>query len=132
MIYKIRLKFNEDLLPITILDMPCIIEAQKTIDYKTFYKSSDISQMMFVHDFPYKLNNEREIEKFNPFESGDISLKNIIWKKDPDHKYKLKHGLTKCTKNIRERRFKAKTKYNQDEILEVAKKLKSIIDVLYF
>ena len=32
-------------------------------------------------------------------------------------------------KNIREKRFKAKTKYNQDEILDVAKKLKSIIDV---
>ena len=118
------------MLPITLLDMPCIIEAQKTIDYKTFYKSSDISQMMFVHDFSYKLNDEKEIEKFNPFEIGDSYFKKIIWKKDPDHKYKLKHGLAKCTKNIRERRFKAKTKYNQEEILDVAKKLKSIIDVI--
>ena len=118
------------MLPITILDMPCIIEAQKTIDYKTFYKSSDISQMMFVHDFAYRLNEEKEIEKFNPFESSDAYFKKLTWKKDPDHKYKLKHELAKCTKNIREQRFKAKTRYNQDEILEVAKKLKSIIDVI--
>lgn len=123
------MKFNEDLLPITILDLPCILESQKTIDFKTFYKSSDISQMMFVHDFHHKLNEEKEIENFNPFECEDDFFKKLIWKKDPDHKYKLKHGLTKCTKNIRERRFKAKTRYNQEEILEVAKKLKSIIDV---
>lgn len=120
------------MLPITILDMPCIIEAQKTIDYKTFYKTSDISQMMFVHDFPFKISNEKEIENFNPFECGDAYFKKLIWKKDPDHKYKLKHGIAKCTKNIRERRFKAKTRYNQDEILDVAKKLKSIIDVSIF
>lgn len=109
--------------------MPCIIEAQKTIDYKTFYKSSDISQMMFVHDFPFELKNEKELESFNPFNCGDKFFERLVWKKDPDHKYKLKHGLAKCTRNIREKRFKAKTKYNQDEILDVAKKLKSIIDV---
>jgi len=111
------------------MDMPCIIEAQKTIDYKTFYKSSDISQMMFVHDFPHELNNEKELENFNPFNCGDKFFERLVWKKDPDHKYKLKHGLAKCTRNIREKRFKRKTKYNQDEILDVAKKLKSIIDV---
>ena len=87
--------------------------------------------MLFVHDFPFQLNEEKEIEKFNPFDCGDQNFKKLIWKKDPDHKYKLKHGLAKCTKNIRERRFKAKTKYDQGEILEVAKKLKSIIDVNY-
>ena len=85
--------------------------------------------MLFVHDFPHELNEEKEIIKFNSFESDDNYFKRLIWRKDPDHKYKLKHGIAKCTKNIRERRFKAKQKYNHPEILEVAKKLKSIIDV---
>lgn len=85
--------------------------------------------MMFVHDFPFELNNEKDLENFNPLNCGDKFFERLVWKKDPDHKYKLKHGLAKCTRNIREKRFKAKTKYNQDEILDVAKKLKSIIDV---
>ncbi len=88
--------------------------------------------MMFVHDFPFQLNEEKEIEKFNPFENGDKYFKKLIWKKDHDHKYKIKHGLAKSTRNIRERRFKTKTRYNQEEILEVAKKLKSIIDVINY
>lgn len=87
--------------------------------------------MMFVHDFPFKIKEEKDIEIFNPFDSGDLYFKRLIWKKDPDHKYKLKHGLAKCSRNIRQRRFKTKTRYNQEEILEVAKKLKSIIDVFF-
>lgn len=34
----------------SLVDMPCIIEAQKTLDYNTFYKSCDASQMMYVHN----------------------------------------------------------------------------------
>ena len=34
----------------SLVDMPCIIEAQKTLDHNTFYKSCDASQMMYVHN----------------------------------------------------------------------------------
>lgn len=34
----------------TLVDLPCIIEAQKTLDYSTFYKSCDASQIMYVHN----------------------------------------------------------------------------------
>jgi len=61
--------------PVTILDMPCVIEANKTIDYKNLYKSSDISQMMFVHSEDFKLKNEGEIESFDPFKAkGKIHI----------------------------------------------------------
>jgi TATA-binding protein-associated factor Taf7 len=33
-----------------LVDLPCIIEAQKTLDFNTFYKSCDASQMMYVHN----------------------------------------------------------------------------------
>lgn len=125
---KMIFKINDQLLPITILDLPCIIEAQKTIDYKTFYKSGDIAQMMFVHDKEYKLDTEAEIADFNPSRAGDETFDKMVWKKDYDHKYKCKHGLGKGTRNIRARRFKRKIRYNHEEILDVAKKLKSIID----
>ena len=124
---KMILNFNGELHPITILDLPCHIEAEKTIDYKNFYKGADICQMMYVHDD--KLKQEEDLNNFNPFNSScDKKFTKLLWTKDPDHKYKLKHGLGKATRNIRHRRFKRKLKYNKDEILEVAKKLKSIID----
>ena len=34
----------------SLVDMPCVIEAMKTLDYNTFYKSCDASQMMYVHN----------------------------------------------------------------------------------
>jgi TATA-binding protein-associated factor Taf7 len=124
---KMIFNFNGELHPITILDLPCNIEAEKTIDYKNFYKGADICQMMYVHDD--KLKQEEDLNNFNPFTSScDKKFTKLLWTKDPDHKYKLKHGLGKATRNIRHRRFKRKLKYNKDEILEVAKKLKSIID----
>ena len=124
---KMLFKINNEIHPITILDLPCIIEGNKTIDYKTFYKSSDISQMFYVHED--KLDNENDLISFDPFVSSiDANFDNVLWKKDKDHQYKLKHGLAKCTRNIRARRFKRKIRYNHEEILEVAKKLKNIID----
>ena len=33
----------------TLWDLPTISEAHKTLDMKTFYKSCDISQIMYVH-----------------------------------------------------------------------------------
>jgi hypothetical protein len=125
---KMIFKINDTLLPITILDFPSIIEAQKTIDNKTFYKSGDISQMMFVHDEEFRLNNEEEIASFNPFKAKDETFNKIVWKKDYDHKFKLRSGLGRSSKNIRSKRFKRKIRYNGEEILDVAKKLKSIID----
>ena len=124
---KMIFNFNGELHPITILDLPCHIEGEKTIDYKSFYKGADICQMMYVHDD--KLKQEEDLNNFNPFTSScDKKFPKLLWTKDPDHKYKLKHGLGKATRNIRHRRFKRKLKYNKDEILDVAKKLKNIID----
>ena len=124
---KMIFNFNGELHPITILDLPCHIEAEKTIDYKSYYKGADICQMMYVHDD--KLKQEEDLNNFNPFTSScDKKFTKLLWTKDPDHKYKLKHGLGKATRNIRQKRFKRKLNYNKEEILEVAKKLKSIID----
>ena len=125
---KMIFNFNGELHPLSILDLPCIIEGHKTIDYKSFYKGGDICQMMYVHDD--QLKQEEDLNNFNPFTSScDKKFTKLLWTKDPDHKYKLKHGLGKATRNIRHRRFKRKLKYNKDEILEVAKKLKTIIDM---
>ena len=61
---KMIFNFNGELHPITILDLPCHIEAEKTIDYKSYYKGADICQMMYVHDD--KIKKEEELNNFNP------------------------------------------------------------------
>jgi transcription initiation factor TFIID subunit 7 len=35
-------------LPAFLMDLPCIVEAQKTFDKSTYYKAADISQVSFV------------------------------------------------------------------------------------
>ena len=123
---KLIFKVNNILFPATIMDYPCIIEAQKTIDYKTFYKSGDICQMLYIHDHP--LDTVDDIKNFEPLKCDDKIFNSLIWKNDPDHLYKVKHGLTLPTKNIRKRRFKVKKRYNKDEVAAVCKKIKYIID----
>ncbi len=44
----------------TLMELPNIIESQKTLDYINYLKSNDISQMIYVHP-----NNEDHFEKGN-------------------------------------------------------------------
>ena len=51
----------------SLVDLPCIIEAQKTLDYNTFYKSCDASQMLYVHNVffaNYETRPQEELLKF--------------------------------------------------------------------
>ncbi|KAH7816649.1 putative transcription initiation factor TFIID subunit 7 [Monocercomonoides exilis] len=41
---------DEETFPATLVNLPCIIESQKTFDQKTFYKTADISQMLIIHE----------------------------------------------------------------------------------
>jgi TATA-binding protein-associated factor Taf7 len=57
----------------SLVDLPCIIEAQKSLDYKTFYKSCDAAQMMYIHNTCLEnIETKTQIEvaqfvaKFNP------------------------------------------------------------------
>lgn len=34
----------------TLADLPCLIEAQKTLDFRTFFKSADVAQMLYIHN----------------------------------------------------------------------------------
>ena len=120
---KMIFKFENSLHPLTILDLPCHIEGCKTIDYKNFYKSSDICQMAFVHE--ETLDSEEKLENFTLKEAEkNKSFSKILWKKDFDHQYKVKHGISKAAKNVRKIRFKRKVLYDKEGVNETAKKRK--------
>ena len=97
-----------------LVDLPCILEAQKTIDKKQFYKSGDISQMILVDGTPLNKENEginiEEIKENLP----KLDRKDYIYP----------HGLTPPLHNARQNRFRKRTpKHEIETIEEQVKKL---------
>ncbi|XP_016657472.1 transcription initiation factor TFIID subunit 7-like [Acyrthosiphon pisum] len=80
-----------------VVDLPTIIEGQKTIDNKSIYKTADICQMIIC-----KENEELSL-------SDEDEVTNFSKKKEPnkvDKKYLWPHGVTPPLKNVRKRRFR--------------------------
>jgi len=82
----------------TMVDLPCIIESQKTVDNINYYKSADIGQMIMIHD-----------------EQNEDDFKLMSYDSD----FKFHHGITPPTKNIRRRRFRKITEKQKQELSEV-------------
>ncbi|UKJ90485.2 hypothetical protein MACJ_001419 [Theileria orientalis] len=78
-------------------ELPCIVEAHKTLNNDLLFKSADISQLMIAYE---KKESEKVIEV----------LKEKMWEW-PD-------GLTEGTENIRRRRFKEKDEFTNEEVKE--------------
>ena len=63
----------------SLVDMPCIVEAMKTLDQKTFFKSCDAAQMMYVHEVfleEVDTRSDQEIKQFakdfNPIDDEEF------------------------------------------------------------
>ncbi|KAF9111755.1 hypothetical protein BGX27_004480 [Mortierella sp. AM989] len=94
--------------PTKLVDLPTIIEAQKTLNGKQMYKIADISQMLLVDPTPVDKVPEVKTEPTVPTVSTSgagingpstlppLKLSDYIW---PD-------GLTNPLKNVRKRRFR--------------------------
>ena len=61
-----RFQLNDNEYPATLVDLPTVIEAHKTLDYKTVFKSADVGQMLIVHQVPPGIS----IQDFDPFTQG--------------------------------------------------------------
>lgn len=66
----------------SLVDMPCIIEAQKTLDHNTFYKSCDASQMMYVHNTCIDNYAEKTQEQITRFVHDFCPLDDDEFKRD--------------------------------------------------
>ena len=66
----------------SLIDLPCIIEAMKTLDYNTFYKSCDASQMMYVHNQFFENHAQRSVEELQKFVADFNPLDDEEFKKD--------------------------------------------------
>ncbi|KRX10359.1 hypothetical protein PPERSA_00839 [Pseudocohnilembus persalinus] len=80
-----------------VIDLPCIVESQKTKDGINFFKSNDISQMLLVHQQGVQEPSPEQAEGFKQ-SSKDEGIK--------IQKYRSDSGITDCTEQIRKKFFK--------------------------
>ncbi|KAI8073138.1 TAFII55 protein conserved region-domain-containing protein [Gongronella butleri] len=92
---------------VTLVDLPTIIESQKTLDKKQFYKIADISQMLVV--------DGASMEPASQHVSG----------RHPDP-YQYPHGLTAPLKWVRKRRFRKKL--SKRAIEEVEREVERLLE----
>ena len=82
-----------------LVDLPCIIESQKTHDSRHLFKVADVSQMLIV-DHPIK--DESSIT------SAALRVDDYIWP----------HGLTPPLRHVRKRRFRKRLSRRAIEVVE--------------
>jgi len=83
-----------------LVDLPCIIEAQKTLDNKQMFKVADICQMLIVED---KIESESVVGN-----QKSINIDEYIWP----------HGITPPMHHVRKRRFRKRVNKRTIETVE--------------
>jgi len=103
-------KWDDTILKGRLCDLPTIVEAYKTTDKKTFYKSSTISQMLVCCE------NEK-----------DINPRNEVPGIKDERRFQLLAGLAPPLKNVKKRRFRKVIRKRHCEAPEVEKELKRLL-----
>lgn len=88
-----RIHFRTLVRDALLVDLPCIVEAQKTIDRKQFYKVADVAQMLLVVE-----NGTMAVDAASCQSAASNSAACA---------YKWPHGVTAPLQNVRSRRFRA-------------------------
>ncbi|KAH8827068.1 TAFII55 protein conserved region-domain-containing protein [Flagelloscypha sp. PMI_526] len=91
-----------------LVDLPCILESQKTLDNKQMFKVADICQMLLVEK-PVKPDDAGPSQK-------SFNIEEFIYP----------HGLTPPLKHVRKRRFRKRV--NRRQIESVEKEVERLLD----
>ncbi|KAJ8496754.1 hypothetical protein ONZ45_g3578 [Pleurotus djamor] len=92
-----------------LVDLPCIIESQKTLDNKQMFKVADICQMLVVE-------STTENEGTTSSESRNFNIEEFIWP----------HGITPPLRHVRKRRFRKRV--NKRTIETVEQEVERLLD----
>ncbi|KAJ6525650.1 TAFII55 protein conserved region-domain-containing protein [Mycena capillaripes] len=84
-----------------LVDLPCIIESQKTLDNKQMFKVADICQMLVV---------ENRVDNDEPLGHKNFNIEEFIWP----------HGITPPLHHVRKRRFRKRVNRRTIESVEQA------------
>lgn len=91
-----------------LVDLPCIVESQKTVDNKQMFKVADICQMLVVDN---KISSEDQVKKEKSF-----NIDEFIWP----------HGVTPPLRHVRKRRFRKRV--NRRTIESVEQEVERLLD----
>ncbi|KAJ3906416.1 TAFII55 protein conserved region-domain-containing protein [Lentinula edodes] len=83
-----------------LVDMPCIMESQKTLDNKQMFKVADICQMLVVEN---RIDNEDVVTR-----EKSLNIDDFIWP----------HGITPPLAHVRKRRFRKRINKRTIETVE--------------
>ncbi|KAI9570457.1 TAFII55 protein conserved region-domain-containing protein [Boletus coccyginus] len=83
-----------------LVDLPCVVEAQKTLDNKQMFKVADICQMLVVGD---RIQNEEAVTA-----NRNVNIDEFIWP----------HGITPPLHHARKRRFRKRVNKRMIESVE--------------
>ncbi|PPQ63050.1 hypothetical protein CVT24_005905 [Panaeolus cyanescens] len=92
-----------------LVDLPCIVEAQKTVDNTQMFKVADICQMLVVDKM---IASEEQMMK----EKGGFNIDEFIWP----------HGITPPLHHVRKRRFRKRV--NRRTIESVEQEVERLLD----
>ncbi|KFD49456.1 hypothetical protein M513_09641 [Trichuris suis] len=107
-----KVKFNDREMHASLVDLPCIVETLKTMDKKSFYKVTDVAQLLVCREGAAEPPVDLE-------ESSDPK------KREKQHQWP--HGITPPLKNVRKRRFRKTLRKKYMDAPELEKELKRLL-----
>ena len=121
---KGSVKFDNQIFKARLVDLPCIIESLKTVDKKTFYKSSDICQMLVCKandDDQFSSNSDTEVSA-----SKSRTENSNVNNQELNKKFMWLHGITAPLKNARKKRFRKVAKKKIFDYAEIEAEVKGL------
>lgn len=132
---NVKLNVNGTSLTGRVVDLPCIIEAHKTVDKKTVYKTNDISQLVICEEVTAaegQVATDAAVSGSTaddltslipPLAAAAASASNSSSSKS----FQWPHGITPPMRNVRKRRFRRTLLQGDVEVSGLQRELRRII-----
>ncbi|EUB57449.1 JmjC domain-containing protein 5 [Echinococcus granulosus] len=120
-------RYNGQVYQGRVMDLPCIIESQKTTDRKNFYKTADISQMIIC---------TQDDDGTAPIRGSAayLAARSLHNRPQPSNTYgrdnrefQYLHGITPPLKNVLRRRFRKTRKKRSVDMPQIEKEVKNLL-----
>ncbi|VDK43561.1 unnamed protein product [Taenia asiatica] len=133
-------RYNGQVYQGRVMDLPCIIESQKTTDKKNFYKTADISQMIIctqdddgtapIRGSAAYLAARSSHNRPQPINTYGLVLfkQSAFYSKIRDNReFQYLHGITPPLKNVLRRRFRKTRKKRSVDMPQIEKEVKNLL-----
>ncbi|KAL5108247.1 Transcription initiation factor TFIID subunit 7 [Taenia crassiceps] len=120
-------RYNGQVYQGRVMDLPCIIESQKTTDRKNFYKTADISQMIICTQDDDGTAPIRGSAAYLAAQSSHNRPQPINTYGRDNREFQYLHGITPPLKNVLRRRFRKTRKKRSVDMPQIEKEVKNLL-----